>query len=246
MEKTYDDVNCGFLMYMLQCCGFSDKWRKWILCCISPVKFSILINGSPLDFCGSSRGIRRGDPLSLLLFDVVMEALSGMLDVAAALGQFLGFFVGSTTSASMMVSHLLFEDNILIFCYVDPNQLVTLREILNRFEEVSGLKINLGKSELVPVGEVHNLDVLVGLLGCRNSSLPLKYLGLPLGAKFKEVSIWNPILEKMERKLVGWKRLYLSKGGRVTLIKSALSSLSTYFLSILPILGKVANCMEKP
>ena len=208
MEKTYDDVNCGFLMYMLQCCGFSDKWRKWILCCISPVKFSILINGSPLDFCGSSRGIRRGDPLSLLLFDVVMEALSGMLDVAAALGQFSGFFVGSTTSASMMVSHLLFEDDILIFCYVDPNQLVTLREILNRFEEVSGLKINLVKSELVPIGEVHNLDVLVGLLGCRNSSLPLKYLGLPLGAKFKEVSIWNPILEKMERRLVGWKRLY--------------------------------------
>ena len=97
-----------------------------------------------------------------------------------------------------MVSYLLFADDTLIFCDVDPNRLVTLREILNRFEEVSGLKINLGKSELVPVGEVHNLDVLVGLLGCRHSSLPLKYLGLPLGAKFKEVSIWNPILEKME------------------------------------------------
>jgi len=54
----------------------------------------------------------------------------------------------------------------------------------------------LGKSKLVPVGEVHNLGVLVGLLGCRHSSLPLKYLGLPLGAKFKELSIWNPILEK--------------------------------------------------
>ena len=48
------------------------------------------------------------------------------------------------------------------------------------------------------MGEVHNLDVLVGLLGCKHSSLPLKYLGLPLGVKFKELSIWNPILEKME------------------------------------------------
>ena len=69
---------------------------------------------------------------------------------------------------------------------------------MTRFKEVLGLRINLGKSELVPVGVVHNLDVLVGLLGCRHSSLPLKYLGLPLGAKFKELSIWNPILEKME------------------------------------------------
>ena len=117
-----------------------------------------------------------------------MEALSRMLDVAAAAGQFSGFFVGSTNSTSMMVSHLLFADDTLIFCDADPNQLVTLREILNRFEEVAGLKINLGKSELVPVREVHNLDVLVGLLGCRHSSLPLKYLGLPLGAKLKEAS----------------------------------------------------------
>ena len=77
----------------------------------------------------------------------------------------------------------------LIFCDTNPNQLVTLREILTRFEEASGLKINLGKLELVPVGEVHNLDVLVGLLGCRHSSLPLKYSGLPLGTKVKELSI---------------------------------------------------------
>ena len=69
----------------------------------------------------------------------------------------------------------------------------------------------------------------------------MKYLGLPLGAKFKDKSIWNPILEKIERKLAGWKKLYLSKGGRVTLIKSTLSNLPTYFLSLFPIPASVAN-----
>ena len=92
---------------------------------------------------------------------------------------------------------------------------------------------------------VHNLEALVGLLGCGQSSLPLKYLGLPLGAKLKDLSILNPILERMERRLAGWKRMYLSKGGNVTLIKSSLSSLPTYFLSLLPLPGKVAKCMEK-
>ena len=48
-----------------------------------------------------------------------------------------------------------------------------------------------------------------------------------------------------ERTLAGWKRLYLSKGGKVTLIKSSLSSLPTYFLSLLPLPRKVAKHMEK-
>ena len=73
----------------------------------------------------------------------------------------------------------------------------------------------------------------------------MKYLGLPLGANFKYKTIWNPILEKMERKLTGWKRLYLSKGGRVTLIKSTLSNLPIYFLSLFSIPASVANRIEK-
>lgn len=58
-----------------------------------------------------------------------------------------------------------------------------------------------------------------------------------------ETYIWNPIIEGMERRLAGWKRLYHSKGGKVTLIKSTLSSLPTYFLSLL--LVGVAKRLEK-
>ena len=85
------------------------------MCCISTVKFFILINGSPSDFLGSSRGIRQGDPLSPLLFDIVMEALSHMLDMVAAAKQFLGFSVGSTPSTSMMVSHFYLRITPLFF-----------------------------------------------------------------------------------------------------------------------------------
>ena len=73
----------------------------------------------------------------------------------------------------------------------------------------------------------------------------MKYLGLPLGAKFKDKTIWNLILEKIEWRLAGWKHLHLSKGGRVTLIKSTLSNLPTYFLSLFPIPTFVANRIEK-
>ena len=117
--------------------------------------------------------------------------------------------------------------------------------ILIWFEAVSGLKINLGKSELVPVGMVDNLSLLLIVLGYKQGTLPMKYLGLPLGAKFKAKATWNPILEKIEWRFAGWKHLYLSKGGRVTLIKSTLSNLPTYFLSLFPIPAAMANRIEK-
>ena len=62
---------------------------------------------------------------------------------------------------------------------------------------------------MVQVGEVINLGEIVALLGCGQSSLPMKYLDLPLSDKFKQRTVWNSILERLERRLAGWKQLYL-------------------------------------
>ena len=73
----------------------------------------------------------------------------------------------------------------------------------------------------------------------------MKYLGLPLGSPNKSTTIWNDIIEKMGRKLAGWNITYLLKGRRFTLIKSTLSNLPTYFLSLFPIPMSVVNRLEK-
>ena len=141
----------------------------------------------------------------------------------------LGFCVGNLEGRSLVVSYLLFADDILILCDADLILHMIFHIILIWFEVVSSLKINLGKLELGPVGVVHNFGLLLNVLGCKQGTLPMKYLGLPLGDKFKEKTIWNLIMEKIERRLAGWKHLSLSKRGRVTLIKSTLSNLPTYF-----------------
>ena len=56
------------------------------------------------------------------------------------------FSVGNLEGRSLVVSHLLFADDTLIFCEADLEQILILRMILIWFEAVSGLKINLGKS----------------------------------------------------------------------------------------------------
>lgn len=85
--------------------------------------------------------------------------------------------------------HLRFADDTMIFCDADEYQLGMLRCIQCCFETVSGLKINLAKSELFQIGEVPNLEGLTWILGCKIGVLPLTYLGVPLGVwfKFKEV-----------------------------------------------------------
>jgi hypothetical protein len=245
VEKAYDHVNWNFLLYMMERFGFGDKWRKWIYFCISTVRFSVLINGTPCGFFTSSRGLRQGDSLSPLLFVLVMEAFSRLMDRAVVRGYLEGFSVAHNNGSALKVSHLLFADDTLIFCGAERDHLVHLKGVLMCFEEVSGLRINLGKSELAPIGQVANMQDLANVLGGRIISLPMKYLGLPLGARYKSKDIWNPILEKMEKCLAGWKRLYLSKGGRLTLIKSTLSSLPTYLLSLFPIPSSVAKRIEK-
>uniref|UniRef100_A0A2N9J257 Reverse transcriptase domain-containing protein n=1 Tax=Fagus sylvatica TaxID=28930 RepID=A0A2N9J257_FAGSY len=245
VEKAYDHVCWKFLLYLLQRCGFSVRWRNWINFCISTARFSILVNGCPSGFFPSSRGLRQGDPLSPLLFVIVMEALSRLLDRAVREGLFSGFSVGSSAGNSLMISHLLFADDTLIFCGADSDQVTNLRYVFTWFEAVSGLKINLSKSEIVPVGDVPHIVELRQILGCKQSVLPLQYLGLPLGSTFKEQTIWTPVLERVEKRLASWKRLYLSKGGKLTLIKSTLSSIPTYFLSLFPIPARVANRLEK-
>jgi hypothetical protein len=105
-------------------------------------------------------------------------------------------------------------------------------------------RINLDKSVVVPVGVVDNVGALAEVLGCGISYLPLPYLGLLLGSRFKDKASWNGVVEKTIRSLPSWKMMYLSKGGRVALIKSTLSNLPTYLFSLFPIPASVAKRIE--
>lgn len=205
----------------------------------------MLVNGSPADFFGSSRRLRQGDPLSPMLFLVMMKVFSRMVKRMEGAGLLSGFRADGRRGRGECVSHLLFADDTILFCDAVVEQILHVRLLLFCFQAVTGLKVNVAKSEMVPIKEVNNVHALAEILGCRVGALPMTYLGILLGASHKFPSIWNPILEKIERKLAGWKKLYLSKGSRLTLLKSTLSSLPTYFLSLFTIPTRVANKIEK-
>ena len=125
-----------------------------------------------------SRGLlHQGDLLPPLLFVIVMEGLSRLMDKATQGGLLSVFSEGDTMHQPLLVSHLLFADDTLIFCDAEPEQVTHLQYVFTWFEMIYRLKVNLSKSELVLVGEVHNLEF--GYFGLSTGSLPMKYFRPP-------------------------------------------------------------------
>ena len=112
-----------------------------------------------------------------------MEVLSCLLNRAAERNYFVGSKIAVGRGEYLAISHLLYADDTLIFCQADMEQLKYLSWILMWFEVLSGLKINLNKSEIIPIGSVDNAEELASELGCKVRQFPTSYLGLPLGAK---------------------------------------------------------------
>lgn len=139
------------------------------------------MNGTSEGFFKSSLGLRQGDPLFLLLFIFVMEALNKMIFGVVKGGFISGFSVGETIIGLIHISHLLFANDTLIFCEANTAQIWALSALLLCFEAVLGLKVNLAKSKVVPVGDIINVESLASTLRCKILQLPIKYLDPSFG-----------------------------------------------------------------
>ena len=181
----------------------------------------------------------QGDPLSLFLFVLVGDILNRLLHKAASIGLIKGIKIGCH---EVPLSHLQFADDTLLLLTPAKESILNLKRILDCFGLISRLKINYNKSALFPVN--CNDGIIASLnhkLKCMVSSLPTSYLGIPLGANPQRIETWKPIINKIKKKLNGWKINLLSRAGRLTLIKAALNNLPIYYLGLFKMPKSVAK-----
>ena len=131
----------------------------------------------------------------------MIEVLSRLLKKTEEGGFLNGLQASPNAPGGLHISHLLFADDTILFCDTSKKQLLYIHMVLIFLEAITELKVNVSNSEIVPVNEVGNLNALARILCCKVGCLPMSYLGMPLGAHYKDSSIWNPIIERMEKKL---------------------------------------------
>ena len=185
------------------------------------------------------RGLRQGDLLAPFLFVVVADVLNRLMSKAVNEGLIEGIIVGRQ---GVSLSHLQFADDTILFVPAKANVLVNVRRILDCFGLMSGLRINFDKSALIPMNCNERLVTeLNSKLQCQVLALPIKYLGIPLGANPRRMDTWEPIIEKIRKMLSGWKGKLLSRAGRLTLIKSVWNNLPMYYLGLFKMPKKVVQ-----
>ncbi|RVX20838.1 LINE-1 retrotransposable element ORF2 protein [Vitis vinifera] len=205
IEKAYDSLNWQFFMKVMKKMGFGSS--GWVGCRVAypQPSFQVLVNGVPAGFFPSSKGLRQGDPLSPYLFVMGMEVLSTLIRRVVEGGFLPGCRIRGSGRQSVHISHLLFANDAIVFYEARKEHLTHLSWILFWFEVASGLRINLDKSEIIPVGEVEEMEEMAAELGCRVGSMPSVYLGLPLGPPNKGTSVWDGVEERVRRRLALWK-----------------------------------------
>jgi hypothetical protein len=250
LSKAFDKISWAYMRDLLLAFGFEERWVSWILNLTSTAFFSILVNGVPTRPFSPSRGIRQGDPLSPFLFLIMAEGLSRSIHAEVGNGSLEGL---SLHSISPPISHSQFVDGTLLMGRPTVKEENSILQVLQTFSNASGLDCNKDKSLIFffntppppPPVQRHISD----LLGFQRSSLPSKYLGIPLIDNALRNSSWEQLLSSFSKKLSSWTLRSLNLPSRLILLRAVLQALPTYIFSVMTtptfVLTTIKNLQRK-
>lgn len=211
-EKAYDSVRWSFIEEVMIRKGFCSKLRGWIMKTIEGGKVCVNINGENSPYFKTHRGLRQGDPLSPLMFNLAADALAHSMNKARDKGLIKGVIPHLIEGG---ITHLQYADDTIIMTEGDPESIKNVKFLLYCFEWMSGLKINYHKSEVITFGyDQDQQQDIANALNCKTGVLPMTYLGFPISDRLLGVSAFNFILGKMKKKLQPWKGKNITSGGK--------------------------------
>ncbi|XP_057770241.1 uncharacterized protein LOC130990060 [Salvia miltiorrhiza] len=231
IRKAFDTMGWEFILQVLRANNFHETFIRWISIILSSARISILYNGNLSGYFACSRGVRQGDPLSPILFGIAEDVLSHLF-INCVNSRHLQPM--SFSRARNFPTHLLYADDILIFCKASLKNARKIKEILDYYGRLSGQVCSVEKSHVFFGSGVAavmrcNINRELGFaVGC----LPVTYLGVPIFTGRSRASFFASIYDRIVQKFSRWKGLQLSIAGRLCLIRSVIQSSVTHSMMV--------------
>jgi hypothetical protein len=208
--------------------------------CVTAVRYSVRLNGVPLESFQPTRGVCEGDPLSPYLFLFVADALSTALQQEIQ-GNALQELKISRHAPG--ISHLMFADDALLFFKADVSQARLIKNVLNRFERGTGQQLSPAKCSLLARESLDD-QRKVGIrevLGVDRAEFEAKYLGLPTPEGRQKKDRFQPLRERFGKWMALWTEKHLATTAKEVLIKVVAQAIPTYTMSIFHLTGSLCE-----
>lgn len=218
IAKAFDSVAWPFLIKVLQHIGFSRRWTDWISILLSTASTRVLVNGRPGRRIAHARGLRQGDPISPMLFVIIMEVLNALIreaDRCSILSPLPGNCIKHRTS--------LYADDVVVLLSPNVQDFACLSQVLRLFAGASGLITNVDKCLATPIHcDESAINSIQEVFPCAMAPFPCRYLGVPLSSTRLKHADEQPLIDVIAARIPTWKSDLLNNAGRLLLTKVTL------------------------
>ncbi len=237
-QKAFDSINWQFIEIVLDKFGFQKEFIDWFKTLYKNPITHVKINNTLSKGITIKRGIKQGCPLSALIFILCTEILCLAVKQNKEIK-------GITLPENKEARINQYADDTCLFLH-DEISVQTALGIIHEYSSVSGLHLNLDKTEGLTVGFLRNQRLNVDPR-IKWPTEPIRYLGIHIGYKLNEChkKNWTNKLDSMQKLIDCWRTRKLSIFGKITIIKSLLLPKITHPATVLEIPDEVIKNLNK-
>jgi hypothetical protein len=223
-EKAFDTIEWSFIYKTLEVLGYPDKFIKWVKTLYNKIETCVINNGHTTEFFQPERGVRQGCPISPYLFILTTEIMNRWLKT-----KLLGYGINDNLRENYLISQ--FADDTSFALRENKEGIHKLFQCLQQFGEISGLKLNIAKTEIILLNNTES----EGLPNRYKKFVKdeIHYLGCDISTNLRSTTKIN--IEKGVSKILKltmkWKNRRTTLSGKIAIIKSLLIPQLTYVLT---------------
>lgn len=222
-EKAYDRIDHTYLWATLRAYGLPNSFIRTVRNLYDGAMSIVIVNGEKSTEFRITRGVRQGDPMSCLLFNLAIEPLASMLRRSSL----RGFNIPGVRDRILAA---LFADDTVVYLHEDDDY-GDLVHILRKWCSASRAKFNEEKTDHIPVGTLEfrteaaqrtAMARVVDTLPPNARFVPegaaIRSLGAWVGNNADGAAPWEAIVSTVQHRLDWWGRRKPTVAGRKLIV----------------------------